>query len=668
MRRCLSCQGRFDEHRRVCPDDGDILISEGKPAADSGRVLDGKYRLGNLIGEGGMGQVFDATVLSTEERVAVKLLKSTVVNKNAKRRFRLEAEAMSALNHPGAVKVVEFKQASEGLTYIAMERLFGPTFSDLRRAGKFASPERVVELMAQACDVVAAAHGSGIVHRDLKPTNLILHRIDRERSQVKVLDFGIAKFMDGLHGSGLTSTGEMVGTLTYMAPEQSRGRPVSPATDVYALGVILFEALAGRLPFEARTAAELIWMQASAPAPALSTFRPDITGDLDDLVARCLSKRPENRFSEAGALARALSTIRAARPLDDPQSTRTLRVNPSLWVGTVLDERYELHEWIAPGRFRSHVYRATHLRTGASVAVRVWRTGKGAVRDCLIEAFRNEARAMGVRHPNLIAIVDLGFTDECVYIVTEMVESSSLREILQTHPLPRSLTRELIQGAADAIGALHGKGIVSGGLSPETIRVTGPPEHPAQLLLSPLGLTNLKQVEALLDPEWDVEGDRMRDYMSPEQRGGAVPDPRSDTFSLGLLLLEMLGGQIHASLPTLDATVASEEDLSARLAGPRSSTGPEGRSEEGHGGIADRGEAGSRPPPATRPPASGEKRGAARSPAARIASLRHEPHFVPSIPQELPQAWREFMRRAIALDPQQRFQTAEEFAAALPRD
>jgi serine/threonine protein kinase len=624
VRRCLSCGGRFEEPRRVCPEDGDVLIAEGRTTTDSGRVLDDRYRLGLLIGEGGMGHVFEATDLASGATVAVKLLKSIVVDESSEKRFRLEAMVLEALTHPGIVKVLDFRQTKGGATYMVMERLVGPTFSQLRRAGKFASPERVVDLMREASEIISSAHDSGIVHRDIKPSNLVLHRIDKERSQVKVLDFGIAKVLERA-SEGLTLTGEMIGTLLYMAPEQSSGGHVTPATDVYSLGAVLFEAIAGRHPFDARSSAELIWLQASAPPPALSSFRPEITSELDDLVGRCLAKKPENRYANAGELARALASVRTVRGDEDYTSTRTLHVNPSLWVGTILDDRYELHEWIAPGRFRSHVYRATHLRTGANVAVRVWRTGTGAVRDLLIEAFRNEARAMGVRHPNLIAIVDLGFTDKCVYIVTEFVESVSLRDLLLKRKcLALAAAAQLVRGAADALGALHLKEIVSGGLSPETMRVTGTIEAPEQLLLTPLGLTNLKQIDALASADGGADGDRLRDYMSPEQRAGEKPDARSDVYSLGLVFVEMLGGEIHDRTWTTDS---------------------------GSGKAAVR--------------SGGSKRGAAMvAKSAKPATAR--PGEV-RVPPGLPAPWSAFLARCIASDPASRFQNGSELLASLPK-
>src|SRR6185369_16942101 len=147
---------------------------------DSGRVLDDRYRLGPLIGEGGMGHVLEATDLASGDTVAVKLLKSIVVDESSEKRFRLEAMVLEALRHPGIVRILDFHQMPGGPTYMVMERLLGPTFSELRRAGKFASPERVVELMREASEIIGSAHESGIVHRDIKPSNLVLHRIDKD--------------------------------------------------------------------------------------------------------------------------------------------------------------------------------------------------------------------------------------------------------------------------------------------------------------------------------------------------------------------------------------------------------------------------------------------------------------------------------------------------------
>ena len=549
MRRCLCCDGRFDEQRRLCPEDGEVLIDEGKPTADTGTIIGGRYRLGNLIGEGGMGRVFEAVPLDGGGLVAIKLLRPGFAGEKPEKRFRMEAEATAAVGHPGVAKVLECSRTEDGQAYIVMERLLGPTFEELRRAGKFASAANVVRLMREASEVMAAAHRKGIVHRDLKPTNIILHRVERGCWQTKILDFGIAKFLD--RTESLTSTGEFMGTLIYMAPEQIDSRTVTPAADVYSLGVILFEALAGNPPFNARSPLELLRLQATSPAPSLSRFRPDVSDELEELVARCLSKKPENRCKDAGELAEALARVGAERPPDEQdRATKTLAINAAGWVGSVLDETYELHEWMAPGRFGSNVYLATHLRTGAPVAVRLWKTGRGAVRDALLDAFRKEARSMGIRHPNLIAVLDLGFNDECVYIVTEFVQSGSLRALIASRgALPPVPAVDLVQGAADALGALHQAGIVSGGLSPETVRVTGSHDRPEKLLIAPFGLTSLKQVETLLGTM--VEGDlsdRSLDYIAPEQKAGGEPDPPSDLYSLGLILLEMLCGQIPEPL------------------------------------------------------------------------------------------------------------------------
>ncbi len=617
MRRCFTCSTRYEDQRLICPADSDVLVYEGRPCPETGRVLSGRYRIGNLLGEGGMGKVYEGSRIDTGLVLAIKLLKDEIAgqspaNDAAEKRFEVEAQAASALDHPGVVKVLEFCREPGGPSYIAMERLYGSTFDELRRAGKFGSPERVVALMREVCEVLACAHSRSIVHRDLKPSNIFLHRLDRDRSQVKVLDFGIAKILDRT-GERLTSTGEFLGTLLYMAPELTAGHPVTTAADVYSLGVILFEALAGKVPFTARSPMELIRIHASTPAPALSTFRPEISEALDELVARCLLKKPEGRFENAGELANALARLKAVRSEGEAaSSTRTLRVNPSNWVGIVMDERYEIHEWVAPGRFGSDVYRATHLRTGASVALRVWRTGRGAVRDCLLDAFRRETKAMGIRHPNLIGIIDLGFNDDCVYVVTELVESISLRTLVaRKGGLARALAAALIRGAAEALGALHEKDIVSGGLSPETIRVASGPRGPEKLLITPFGLTNLKQLSSLF-PAKDAAGERDRssDYIAPEQMEGAVPDARSDLYSLGLILLEMIGGGV-----------------------------PE------------------RPLPPTRTAA------ASVDVAPAVSSAPATP---PVLPAGLSEEWVRFFERAIARDLNRRFASAAELVGAMP--
>ena len=576
-RTCPTC-GTTQKERLLCPADGDLLVSDGQPGPETGRVLAGRYRLGNLLGEGGMGRVYTATLLANGSEVAVKVLRPELVGDSvSERRFRIEARAASALDHPGAVKVLEYAADKAGRSFIVMERLRGVTLQDLRRAGKLASAERCIEILREVCDVLAAAHAKGIVHRDLKPSNIYLERIDRDRSRAKILDFGIAKLLDD-GGERLTSTGEFLGTLLYMAPEQSARGAVTPALDVYSLGIILYEALTGRVPFPGKNPMEIIRLHATAPPPSMSALRPDIRPEVEQLVFRCLAKKPEKRFRDAAELGSALfSSLEQSSPLERTV-TSTFRANPSSWVGVILDDRYEIGEWIASARFGSDVYRAIHTRTGASVAVRLWRTGQGKVRDCLLEAFRRESKAMGVRHPSLITILDFGFNDDGVYIVTELVPGISLRSLLERRgKLEEKLAVDLIRGPAEALGALHEKGIISGGLSPETIRVLGtaspvPPGAPRaddvekdwipeRLLMTPLGLGCLSQIETLLPRGASLEGDRSLHYISPEQGRGLPPDGRSDLYSLALILLEML----TASAPR--GGVASSEGLEGGWSG-----------------------------------------------------------------------------------------------------
>ena len=218
---------------------------------------------------------------------------------------------------------------------------------------------------------------------------------------------------------------------------------------------------------------------------------------------------------------------------------------------------------------------------------------------------------MGVRHANLIAVIDLGYNDECVYVVTELVDSVSLRTLLgRKGGLSRTVAVALIQGAADALKVLHERGIVSGGLSPETIRVAEGARGPERLLVAPFGLSNLKQLSSLFD-RFAVAGERDRssDYISPEQMGGSEPDARSDLYSLGLILLEMMGGEIPAQeLPqTKTSQDFATEDSAMNISLPQ-----------------------------------------------------------PTFPPNLSVEWVNYFARAISRNPAQRFASAVEFVASLP--
>jgi serine/threonine-protein kinase len=255
-----------------------------------------RYRLDTRIATGGMGEVWRATDTNLGREVAVKLLKDEYADDPSFRaRFEVEAQHAGALHHHNIATVYDYG-AGDGRPYLVMELVDGQPLSALLRPDTPMDPDAVRELLTQAADGLAAAHAAGIVHRDVKPANLLVTP-DR---QVKVTDFGIARAAEGM---GLTQTGEVMGTPQYLSPEQAQGQTATPASDVYSLGVVAFECLAGHRPFRADTAVATALAHLREPVPDL----PDsVPADLAAVVHRAMAKLPQDRFADGAALAAAL--------------------------------------------------------------------------------------------------------------------------------------------------------------------------------------------------------------------------------------------------------------------------------------------------------------------------------------------------------------------------
>jgi serine/threonine-protein kinase len=264
-----------------------------------------RYRLDARLATGGMGEVWRATDTSLGRPVAVKVLKSEYADDPQFRsRFETEARHAASLVHPGVASVYDFGEAapSDGSgvprPFLVMELVDGQPLSALLRGGRPLDPDVVRDLMAQTADALGAAHRAGIVHRDVKPANLLVTP-DR---RIKITDFGIARASDGL---GLTRTGQVMGTPQYLSPEQARGGTATPASDVYSLGVVAFECLAGHRPFDADSPVATALAHLNDPVPDLP---PSVPADLAAVVRRAMDKDPAQRYVDGDAFAAALRT------------------------------------------------------------------------------------------------------------------------------------------------------------------------------------------------------------------------------------------------------------------------------------------------------------------------------------------------------------------------
>src|SRR5437762_2748174 len=337
MFQCARCGRQYPDDVHVCPDDfmplqADATIAETMLDPLIGRAFDGKYRLDERLGGGGMGTVYRATHLLIERPVAIKVLSQRFVgDTTAQERFRREARAAGRMHHPNAVTVNDFGTTEDGWLYIVMELLEGRTLRDLLAHEAPLDPARAVSFMLQACAAVGAAHDAKLIHRDLKPANIFIEQRSDLPAVAKVLDFGVAKFaVDELEDDDyqtLTQVGAIIGTPRYMSPEQCAGTaPLTPASDVYSLGIILYEMLTGVSPFTGDTPLALALKQVSeAPRPPREIV-PSIPEALERVVLHALAKNPSKRPGDAHELRRELHATAETLGLEhaEPSHSPTL--------------------------------------------------------------------------------------------------------------------------------------------------------------------------------------------------------------------------------------------------------------------------------------------------------------------------------------------------------
>ena len=266
MKICPKCSKEFPQSTKLCDTDGSPLDIADPPV---GTVVQGRYRLTEMLGQGGMGVVFKAEHVALGKRVAVKFLRGHLAeDPTVIKRFQREAWAASEIHHPGIVDVIDFGEDPVHGVFYAMEFVDGPSLTGMIAEQAPMPFALVAGIGAVLADALDAAHIQGVVHRDLKPDNIIIERVEGRPMQPKILDFGIAAITNSTEGARLTRTGSMVGTPQYVSPEQAMGLTVEASSDIYTLGLILYEMLTGSPPFEAGDTLSLLEMHRSAiPLP-----------------------------------------------------------------------------------------------------------------------------------------------------------------------------------------------------------------------------------------------------------------------------------------------------------------------------------------------------------------------------------------------------------------
>jgi serine/threonine-protein kinase len=268
-----------------------------------GQTIDGRYLVERRLGTGGMAEVYGCEDLQLGRHVAVKVLHEQLAeDEDVVARFRRESQSAAGLQHPHIVQVFD-RGDWDGIPYMAMELVDGVTLKDVIRSQAPLDPVKTIDQISQVLDALRYAHRRGLVHRDIKPQNVLVG----PDGDLKVADFGIARAVDDLQ---MTQTGMIVGTAHYLSPEQASGQAITPSADLYSVGVVLFEMLTGRMPFDGDQPVAIALKHVNEDPPALSVVNPDVPADLEYVVLKAMSKQPEDRFEDAEEFIGALQAVR----------------------------------------------------------------------------------------------------------------------------------------------------------------------------------------------------------------------------------------------------------------------------------------------------------------------------------------------------------------------
>jgi serine/threonine protein kinase len=508
------------------------------------------YELLEELGRGGMGVVYRARQLSLKRVVALKLIRdAALAGPEQRARFRIEAEAAARMRHANIVEIYEVGE-HQGRPYFAMEFIDGPTLAQ-QLAGQPQPVRQAAELLRTLALAVHHAHTQNVIHRDLKPANVLLAVVGCQLPVVgkqadmpsspttdnwqlttvpKITDFGLAKRLDS-DSTALTQEGAVVGTPGYMAPEQAEGRiqEIGPATDVYALGALLYEVLIGRPPFLAdswRHAIEQVLHDEPQP-PKRS--RLDLPADLETICLKCLEKDPARRYAGAAELANDLGRFLegktvAAVPVSTAERLARLAAR----------DGYRIVGEIGRGP-RSTVYRAHHGALPQPVALKVFSPGTGIQGEWEARLRHDTGLWASLAHPHIVPVQRTGWWDGAPYLAMEYVPHGSLAARLNGQKFSVREALKLVEQLAEIVAYLHRQGVVHGNLKPANVLFAAD-GIPRLSDFSPTGC--LFQSSLPVD---DADSTGLA-YLAPEvlQNPQAELRPYTDIYGLGMILYEAL--------------------------------------------------------------------------------------------------------------------------------
>jgi serine/threonine protein kinase len=480
------------------------------------------YEILGQLAPGGMGVVYQARQVGLNRLVALKMIREGIhAGPLEWARFKNEAEAVASLSHPHIIQIHDFGEWN-GMPYLTMEFAGGGSLAQQLRQGAFA-PLRAAEMVETLARAMHFVHERGIIHRDLKPANVLL----TEQGIPKLADFGLAKRLDD--DQQLTRTKAVLGTASYMAPEQAAGdkNALGPATDIYALGAILYELLSGQPPFRAATREMTIHQVLSQDPVPLTQLRADVPAELEAVCLKCLEKEPRQRFASARELAEDLRSYQKGEPLSIQPA------GPFEWHARAARRAgYELLDLLGVCGL-GIVYQARQISLNR-VAVLEMIASAMRLDDSQIEHLRMEAEVVAqLHHPNIVEVYDFGALNDEPFIAREYVAGTTLADRL-TNPLqPPEQNTGLIETLAWAVHHAHLHDVVHGSL------------RPSKVLLGSNGVCKITGFGLAPVLRTARAYSTFSSYMAPEQADGLenAISPAVDIYALGAILYELLTGR-----------------------------------------------------------------------------------------------------------------------------